>query len=393
MFNSVRANEGFVIEGNIRNLKIADGDYMITIYIHAGAEKTGTSAIQAFLNYNRENLINNHSCLYPNNNSLAIHKGQNCHNHCKSINQPDNVTILEDIEKSINFCKKNDISKIIISAEGFSGRPGVGEMIFKKFQNDSNLSFRLIVFIRRPDHFFESSWKQWGSKNSRFSSIKEYIEEQNIRWLDNLRKFANIFGRENIIVHPYEKEQLPEGLINEFLKIIGICYSEYNWITPPETNLNLNYGFNRDIIEILALNKSFYKNVHDNTLLNFFYNTLPDTYQKKPYERYDLLSPQERIIILEKYEVMTQAIAREFLGREDGKLFYEPWPDVHEPWEPYEGLTVEKIVPIFTQIMYNIDKKEDCQVKSKRKNGFKKTVLNYLSFIKTKLLSVFTRRS
>jgi hypothetical protein len=30
-------------------------------------------------------------------------------------------------------------------------------------------------------------------------------------------------------------------------------------------------------------------------------------------------------------------------------------PEPDEPWEPYEGLTVGKIVPIFTQVIYNMD--------------------------------------
>jgi len=363
---------------------------MITIYIHAGAAKTGSSAIQAFLNYNRENLIKNNSCLYPNYNSTRIDKGHDCHNHCKSINTPNHITIVNDIEKSVGFCKKHNISSIIISAEGFFVRPDIGKKIFERFQNDADLSFRIIIFLRRQDNFLESAWKQWGSKDRRFTSIEDYIQVQKIEWLDYLREFRTVFGKENVIVHPYEAQQMQDGLIAEFLKFCGIPYSKYTWVTPPESNLNTNVGFNRDVIEILALNKSFNKNIHDNTLLNFFYTHLPETYQKKPYEHYDFLSPEERINILRKYDEMNQTIACEFLGREDGRLFYEPWPDPHDSWKPYEGLTVEKIVPIFVQMLYSIDRHHTNKLKELQERSFRKSVRLSVVQIKKRIRSFFS---
>jgi len=366
---------------------------MITIYLHSGTGKTGSSAIQAFLNYNRGNLLANCSCLYPDFYSKTIHKGSNCHNHCKSISkQAEKITIINDIEKAVDFCKKNGISTIVISCEGLFARPDIGESILRNFHPDSGLSFRIVVFFRRQDHFLESGWKQWGLKDIRFASISEYVESNNIRWLDYLNEYDSIFGKENIIIHPYEKEQLPDGLICEFLTMIGIRYSAYTWREPPESNVNTNYGFNRDIIEILKLNRSLCKNIHDNTLLNFFYSTLPDTYQKKPYEHYDLLSPQERIKILEKYDTINQTIAREYLGREDGKLFFEPWPDPDEPWEPYEGLTVEKIVPIFTTMLYNIDRRHNTRIAAIRKKKGGTSLRTFAARIKKRLWSFFEDR-
>lgn len=363
---------------------------MITVYLHSGTGKTGSSAIQAFLNYNRENLLLHNSCLYPDFHSKTIDKGSNCHNHCKSISkQEEKITIISDIHKAVDFCKKNGISTIVISCEGLFACPDIGESILRNFHSDPGLSFRIIVFFRRQDHFLESGWKQWGSKDFRFASISEYCEHQKIRWLDNLREYDSIFGKENIIIHPYEREQLPDGLICEFLKMIGIRHSEHTWNEPPESNVNTNYGFNQDIIEILKLNRSFYKNVHDNTLLDFFYSTLPDTYQKKPYECYDLLSPKERIKILEKYDTMNQTIAREYLGRENGKLFFESLPDPDEPWEPYEGLTVEKIVPIFTTMLYNVDRRHNTRIAAIRKKKGGTSLRTFAARIKNRLLSFF----
>lgn len=348
---------------------------MITVYLHTGTGKTGTSAIQAFLNYNRENLFRDFSCLYPDFTGYALQKGHNCHNHCRSVLKTDEKTILTHIGKAVTFCKNENISKIIISCEGLFGRPDLCTRMSDKFQDDGDVSFRIIVFFRRQDHFFESSWKQWGSKDTRFLTIDEYIKNHTVRWLENLRKFESAFKKDSIIVHPYEKEQMPDGLISEFLKIAGIPYSGYSWIEPPESNININLGFNRDIIEILSLNKSYYKSIHDNTLLDFFYETLPEKYQKKPYERYTFLSPAQRIAILEKYEQMNQTIAREYLSRDDGRLFYEPWPEHDDSWEHYKGLTVEKIVPVYTQMLFNLEQKHRKQKNIPPNPGIKQRIL------------------
>jgi len=182
---------------------------MITIYIHTGASKTGTSAIQAFLNYNRENLVRDFSCLYPSFNTDAIHQGNDCHNHCRPLMKNDMRAMEKEIRRSIAFCKENAISKMILSCEGLLMEPSAGKKIFDMVRADPDLKCSIIVFIRRQDHYLESSWKQWGSKDSRFRTIDEYIEKNPIKWLDALRKYENIFGRESLVVKVYEKEQLP----------------------------------------------------------------------------------------------------------------------------------------------------------------------------------------
>jgi hypothetical protein len=345
---------------------------MITVYIHSGTGKTGTSAIQAFLNYNRENLFRDFSCLYPNFNISQMEKGKDCHNHCKFVLNDKDFN--QKLEKAIDLCREQNISKIIISCEGIFANPAAGEKIFSHFQDKSDVSFRIIVFFRRQDHFLESSWKQWGSKDKRFRTIDEYIAVSTIRWLDQLTEFGKIFGKENLIARPYEKEQLKEGLISEFLKLCDIPFAGYRWITPPDTNANINVGFDRDVIEILSLNKAFLKDIHDNTLMDFFYRNLPETYLKKPYEQYDFLSPVQRIRILERYDQMNQTIAREYLGRENGQLFVEPRPEPDDAWNCYEGLTVEKIVPIFTQMLLNIDK-ENRRLRNVKKPGLRQRVI------------------
>ena len=102
-------------------------------------------------------------------------------------------------------------------------------------------------------------------------------------------------------------------------------------------------------------------------------------------EKQHLLSPQQRREIIAKYEESNTKVAREYLGREDGRLFYAPLPDPDEPWEPYEGLTVEKVVPILTQMVFNLDNKFQKQRKALKKQSMKEKIKNKLKKAKNKL--------
>jgi hypothetical protein len=53
---------------------------------------------------------------------------------------------------------------------------------------------------------------------------------------------------------------------------------------------------------------------------------------------YPVFSPQQRLELIEQYAEENAAIAREYLGREDRKLFYDPLPDPDEEWQPYDEL-------------------------------------------------------
>jgi len=53
-------------------------------------------------------------------------------------------------------------------------------------------------------------------------------------------------------------------------------------------------------------------------------------------------------------EAFNARVAREFLGREDGVLFREPWPTSDEPYAPHSGLTTEKLVTILLHILLRL---------------------------------------
>lgn len=301
--------------------------------------------------------LGKYSVLYPTLNSRLFNKRIRSIKHCIFSNHsPSEITgIITDV---IDYSKKKNIRNIVLSCEGLLRNSKNAKILSQTIEDNGDMGCIIIAYLRRQDHWFESAWKQWGVRNNEFTDINEYIVKTPLaalNWFENLNTWAEVFGKENVIVTPYEKGQLNDGLINDFLKKININFHYKEWVHPPMGRENI--GFNSDIIEIFKLNRGFYTSVHDNRLSDFFSEGLGDDFKKKPFEKYLLLSPDQRLKILEKYEPMNRRVAQHYLKRTDGRLFYEPWPDPNEPFMPYEGLTVEKIVPIITKLLYNMDTK------------------------------------
>jgi hypothetical protein len=326
------------------------------IYIHIGSGKTGTGAIQAFMNNNREILFSKHSCLYPNTNTtVSEYTKGNCRAHVDFFKNKSEPEIIQEIHSIIAFSNRNNVQKIVFSWEGLFERYKFARVIKDALAGCNNCNVHIILYLRRQDHWLESAWKQWFSVSKEYKDFDHFVDSYTITWDGYLNAWSDVFGKGQTFVQPYESIQLEDGLIANFLTKIGIRYQDNHWIEDKKTEYNL--GLHEDIIEILHLNREFYSDHNSSHLQNFFSRYLPEEYKKKPFEKYSLIPPKKRIEILNRYEPMNRYIAEHFLKRADGRLFYEPGPSDDDPWKQTEGLTVEKLVPVFTYLLYSLDRK------------------------------------
>ena len=321
----------------------------VTVYLHIGAGKTGTSSIQYFLAGNNRILWDSCSCLYPNMGKSNFLNSRFI-NHIKFFKNHDKKYQIEKIQEAIKFCKKHSKKKMILSDESFLEN-NKGPALVKELFNIPDIDLKIILYLRRQDSWLESAWKQWGYKSQDYQDISEYIYKRDCNWYTRLHLWDQVIGKEKLIVRCYEKQQLPDGLIPDFLDSTGIDYHSHSWIDRKD----LFKGFNRDVMEILFLNKDFCTGIADNRLQGFFEKSLDESFQKDSFKSYSFLSPAEKIFILKKYEETNQEIAREFLNRKDGILFYEEWPSEDEAWEAYQNIPLESLVSTFTRILYNLE--------------------------------------
>jgi len=133
--------------------------------------------------------------------------------------------------------------------------------------------------------------------------------------------------------------------------LIGIDYKANKW---QEGYKEVNIGFNRDVVEVLHACQNLFTGVHDNHLFHLFTNLLGDEFSKKPFESYQLLSPKKRLDLITQNLLYEKEIAQKFMGRENGKIFLEPLPESDDEWEPYQGLTLEKTIPIIIKCIESL---------------------------------------
>lgn len=318
----------------------------IRLTLHVGQGKTGSSHIQATCAANRALLAERWKILYP---GRRNDLGQGPRNHSFVFKRKEEWLPVEEVrsyfESCVRYCEEEGLERILISWEPFHYVPWV-EQIGPSLAS-LDVPKQVVVYLRRQDHWLESAWKQWHNKLPEDPSLSEFVSGANCDWYEQLERWAKWFGRENIVVRPYEKQQMPGGLLADFFAAIGCDAALVDSLEPaPEENRSTNSGFSRDVMELLRLSRPLNRSRHDNRLFEMLSELLEDEQKKPEFASYGMLSPAERLEILTRYEPANERIAREYLGRADGKLFQEPWPAPDEPWTPYEGLTLERAVPL-----------------------------------------------
>ena len=329
------------------------------IYLHIGTQKTGTSTIQSFLNHNHEKLEKlNYTAFvpetdtYPDNSlqlrniiELIIKTAREGGSHWDKHQR-------QSLLNSIKPVKEATTDNIILSDELFWNtlRTSNQRTLFFGFtdmlQEFSELS--VIVYLRRQDWFLMSLYQQrlrGGNMNG--MRCHEWIAPiiRSSRTISNyelyIKHLLSHFNKSNIIVRPFETTQFDEqSLLSDFLNSVGLKKS--GELETPVTRRNP--GLSPILAEIIRC-LSVYHRTRD-TIIPFLENRKNTQLFNQKWQ-HDFLSPQERIKILNRYQSGNQWIAREFLGRGDGKLFQEPLPDIHMPWKPYK-LEPEEVRTFFS---------------------------------------------
>jgi hypothetical protein len=318
-----------------------------TLFIHIGAHKTATSAIQTFLSQNRE-VLKKKGVLYP---------GFRAEHHEMSHEYLNNT--LSQIEASTNSPTKKILTEMInspcgtcvVSSEGFcklwDNIPNLRKMIPKDFH------VKIIYYVRRQDDQLEAVYNQVvrDPKGRETHTFQEYIGNGYLIMMDYekvLAAWEESFGKENIIVRCYEKNQLKTNIFIDFLDAIGMEMDD-NFIIPEG---RINPSLDWDIIEFIRICNINFK---DNKM---FHNFLMQFFEKNEFpvtEKKYLLSPPERRRILSLYEKSNMNVAKRYLGRDNATLFYDPLPDPNAPFVANPSLDVEKVVPILTKMLYDMD--------------------------------------
>jgi hypothetical protein len=333
---------------------------MKTLYIHIGTHKTGSSTLQLFFYQNRERL-KQLVFFYPTEGSYYKPLGMKANKRGGQrflvfamtglypdwfkLNDKCQLPKKEECIKEIreHIIPYQDYADILISTEHFFKKVKP-EDILAIFEG-MNFHLKIIIYLRRQDHFLESLYNQ-ETKNARdYDSFEQFVDQE-IQdkhsygyFYPKLLEFASVFGQENIIVRPFETEQFyHQNLIEDFLHILRLRLDD-TFLLPRYQNESLPTEF---IQLMVLLQQQFEGNIKQRMVLNNLLQN-PNFPLEIDRKKYRLFSPKWRRETLQHFKEDNARIAREFLNRADGRLFYEPLPDQEADWERYPGLSQETV--------------------------------------------------
>ncbi|MCC4288864.1 class I SAM-dependent methyltransferase [Vreelandella aquamarina] len=301
-----------------------------TIYFHIGTHKTGTTALQKFFVDNRE-VLEKKGFRYDFYNDSEMNQGY--------LVKP------EKWEGLIFDENKN----YIISGEDFYSHILNIPRVIKERLSDFNVNF--VVYFKRQDLMKQSVYNQIVKMHG-FTKEITADNHYNLNYYDFLKKLEKQFPEGKLTVRVYEKGQFEGGSIfSDFLKILNLDLTNEYQVEKKVVNPSLTtekMEFTR-YLNRLGLPIGF-----RTQLSRLVVKSALESNEVSLFRKQDLISPQQAKKLLAQYEPGNQAIAKEFLGREDGKLFYEEVTE--DPnWKPFPGLTKE-VAQTILQKMAELDK-------------------------------------
>ncbi len=299
------------------------------LYVHIGAGKCGSSAIQLFLDRN-VGALRAQGILVPG--ETLQDDGIGCGRHLRFFESGiDQESFTETVRRRLvdlaRTASTEGLNSVVISGENLIN-PKSFPPLFEDLSDHVDL--RVVVYVRRQDDFMISAWQQWQLKQ--FDSFWDYYHRQRgkIDWHRQLERWRTRFGTEALVVRRYAPESLVQGdVVADFCDVIGCTTTD---LVLAQANRSLHERFNtlankyRDVL---------FESIHDHR----FYTFLETVLGEKAYKDYRgsalLTLPQRRLIMDDHAEANERLRSTYFPDVEPGKLFAQATAeDVHVIDEP-----------------------------------------------------------
>lgn len=314
------------------------GNGLKRIFLHIGQPKTATTTIQNFLSINRAELIK-HGWLYPNagRQYAAHHLLGNFFRAAPIhwIGRADPAQVMAELKHEID---ESNCDNIILSTESlyFAENPDQ----FAAYLKDFDVS--VVVFLRRQDEWLESAYQENRKNGENRLDPERYLtaHQPSLDYAGRLDFWASAFGKNKILVHTFERTSARLPVEQVFMENIGAPFPP-GLIRAPLLNERLNRDCIAFLTQFEAAPRVDMKHQVIKDILIKYSVKHPDTPALKNF-----YTPQRRRQIVEAHAEANAYVAREYLGRADGRLFNNPLPKDSDPWQPYPGLRAPVAVSI-----------------------------------------------
>lgn len=313
----------------------------IQFFIHVGPPKTGTSAIQKWMNDNTL-LLEQNGIYYPKHNTDK--NGVSSGNLLSIYSRKTDGTLYLDETKVSNLyndlIKNNKFSKVFLSSEFFFIR-----MAEIKKAIPSAVFF---CYVRNPMEKRESLYNQ-GVKRSYFTKKYPINKSKKIPELLVYIKFFKKYGIKDLVITPYNTEYLHRGsILSDVLKKLNVDIPiEYK-----STNLIINPSYQLEALEVKRwLNNFSIKNIHSDI------DTCLQSYSKGT-SSYSLIKPS----LYKKQKTLDIRKIRKFYEKIDAELPVKFIRNIkNSNQRPYHKQSLEEtqILSVFTHMYEELSTQGD----------------------------------
>jgi len=306
------------------------------LLLHIGANKTGSSAIQAFLKVNVEALARHRVHVAP---ADLMPGGPITGQH---------VTFFEHLRENMPFGRKIVAERIsllrrqmtagdtlVISAENLSNLNGTQELFADAAQG---MALRVLLYIRRQDELLLSSWQQWGAKiTGDFWAWLTAAAGFRGDWRATLERWEELVPRKRIAVRRYDRRTLRGGnVISDFVDFLGL-HERLSEFHMPERTANPSYS--EAVLDFVKGNPLLFRDMHDDSVYRTVGALTGERFHRNPRE--SVITHEERLALLYKYRAINTWVKNRYFREVEGPLFPEPQPCDYDVLTP-EMLTAQK---------------------------------------------------
>lgn len=363
------------------------------LLLHIGMPKTGSTALQYFLFMNKENLQKYGWC-YP---LLAkelpeVHGDQsivtNGNFFYEFIHKFDYGldTESEDWNKKWDQVLKHlESQNVILSSEALSVHE-TEKFLVGAVQKYNNI--KIVIYLRRQDRAVESFYNNRIKDGFFDGTFQNYLETDEVRnmchYIPKLELIKRIIGKENLIVRVYEKQQFcgkQHSIEDDFLSLLNIEKNPNEWkdcgVQNPSIYGNF-YNIRKIFNSIYGINSTLDQEVRDWDYNDLFMQVSNFFHRGKEERGY--FTTEERKEFLKRFASENEQIAKEYLNREDGILFYEDRMDYPLYESSQYSSFEEDMIRIFSAMICTQNQKiricmQDCQNMKKQYNIMAQKVL------------------
>ena len=331
---------------------------MKTIFLHIGLHKTGTTTIQESLFAEQEKL-NQNGVLVP---AVGQPFPQNAGHHnlawelfdfkkfsAKNGTWDDLIYLINEVPHK----------RIILSSEEFTRIP-VSKIEQIKIRLEK-FQVKIVVYIRRQDKILQSFWAEMIKSGRTPNFTTGFIE-----WLENnqyifsqvdfqsvLKRWSDVFGKDNLILRVLERNQLQVALFHDFLLTCGVKdFQKYTL----HGDRNISPSM-KELVLIQELKKKLANQMDELTAIQFFHWIRQYAGEQGwNTNQLNLVDKELYNSIMSVYENGNHIVAREYFGRDI--LFFEPFEEKEVTRFEVKDFHSDELLDIFIFLLGKMSKKK-----------------------------------